>query len=581
MDYLENSLARLYKSPDDATRILLHCGLDPAAIDLSGGARMMWFRALAEAKTHEKITAILERASEEYPGQRAALFEALPEFEKRLKRGGGPARSSTQPLVVFGAVSIVAVCFLAFLAFLPKPQDRPIPDVDPIWKSIEKLQDRSFSITKEIGELEGSREEIKGQLQQKTAQIEDLKKVAASLEHDLAELRKRPIETLTPEQKELLTRAEGAAALSGGYIHSAQGDFSKAQSSFEEARKKLESQTATTKDRESSSPDGSGIVAVQTHLIQNIRKLSELNVKLSDETSKPADSTKKLTDNRPGPNENTPKPRVPSATDSPDSDQKANHATDENSGAVTFEPSAIASLKIEPFEMATEVKSLLLLKPGESLGSELQLPGHVTVTVPGTYDVVCNTTSGEQWDLIKNIEVRAGQRTIVRAQTLIGKVQIDELTKKGFPKFESAQLVPAGQLDSGFIHGSPRHTAEWGVPISIVAGKYDVRVKPDTGKQFVLVKNLEIVAGGKAVVKTNQEIAAIVVRPETTKDVEFEAFLVCKFGSNTYIQDATAAGQPMLVYAGDEYDVFLKQSKTETLLKQKITPLRGELTLVP
>ena len=73
MEYLENDLARLYKERDEASRVLLHCGLDPAAIDLSGGARIMWFRALAEANTQQKITAILERAAQEYPGQRTAI----------------------------------------------------------------------------------------------------------------------------------------------------------------------------------------------------------------------------------------------------------------------------------------------------------------------------------------------------------------------------------------------------------------------------------------------------------------------------------------------------------------------------
>jgi Effector-associated domain 1 len=558
MDYLENSLARLYKSPDDATRILLHCGLDPAAIDLSGGARMMWFRALAEAKTHEKITAILERASEEYPGQRAALFEALPEFEKRLKRGGGPARGSTQPLMVFGAVSIVAVCFLAFLAFLPKKEDRPIPDVDPLWKSIEKLENRSFSITKEIGALENGKEEIKGQLQEKTAQIEDLKKVTASLEHDLAALRKRPIETLTADQKERLTRAEGAVALGGGYIHSAQGDFSKAQSSFEEARKKLESQGPATKDNEPSTPSTSSIAMVQTHLNENISKLNDLNKKV------PGD---KVVISNPPPQ--------------PISEKRADPVPTEHRDAVTFEPSTIPSLKIETFEMAGEVESLLLLKPGESLGKSLENVGKISLVDPGKYNVVCNTTTNEQWDLIRDIEIRPGQRTIVRPQSLIGKAQIDELTRAGFPRFELAQLVPAGQIDSGMIHGRPRKTKEWGATFPIVAGKYDVLVTPYSGKPFVLVKNLEVVAGGKTVVRTNEEIAAIVVRPETTKDLEFEGFLVCKFGSNVYIQDATAAGQPMLVYAGDQYDVFLKQSNAETALKKQVTPLRGALTFVP
>ena len=80
---------------------------------------------------------------------------------------------------------------------------------------------------------------------------------------------------------------------------------------------------------------------------------------------------------------------------------------------------------------------------------------------------------------------------------------------------------------------------------------------------------------------TNDEIAAIVVRAEATTDLEIEKIYVHKHGSDYYIQEATAAGQPMPVYARDEYDVFMKQPKGPRILKQKVTPLRGELTLVP
>jgi len=200
---------------------------------------------------------------------------------------------------------------------------------------------------------------------------------------------------------------------------------------------------------------------------------------------------------------------------------------------------------------------------------------------PGKYNIVCNTNTGEQWRLVSDIEVRAGHLTVVRPQTLVGKVQIDELTRPGFPKFKVAQLVPAGQVDSGMIHGSPRQTTTWGVPFCILEGKYDVLVTAEMGRPFVLVRNLEVVRGGTAVVKTNDEIAAIVVRPEAIEDLEIEKIRVFKHGSNYYIQEVAAAGQPLLVYARDEYDVVLKQPKSLTTVKQKLTPLRGALTLVP
>ena len=109
-------------------------------------------------------------------------------------------------------------------------------------------------------------------------------------------------------------------------------------------------------------------------------------------------------------------------------------------------------------------------------------------------------------------------------------------SRLGFPKFKVAQLVPAGEIDSGTIHGSPRQTTTWGVPFPILEGKYDVLVTAETGRPVALVKNLEVVPGGTAVVKTNDEIAAIVVRPEATEDLEIETIRVFKHGSNYYIR---------------------------------------------
>ena len=85
MEYLENILASLYKGPDDATRVLLHCGVDPAGIDLSGGGRNVIGFGPSGSRSAAQNTAILERAAEEVP--RAAdsgTFQSIPEFEKRL-----------------------------------------------------------------------------------------------------------------------------------------------------------------------------------------------------------------------------------------------------------------------------------------------------------------------------------------------------------------------------------------------------------------------------------------------------------------------------------------------------------------
>ena len=92
--------------------------------------------------------------------------------------------------------------------------------------------------------------------------------------------------------------------------------------------------------------------------------------------------------------------------------------------------------------MADEIRSLLLLKPGESLGIGLEPLGRNSAVEPGKYIVVCNTKSGEQWNLVSDVEIRPEQRTIVHPQALIGKVRIDALTP---PRLPHAHACPTGE----------------------------------------------------------------------------------------------------------------------------------------
>src|SRR5262245_16356931 len=136
MEYLEDCMAEIYRTPDEASLVLLRAGIKPGNVDLTGSPRLFWFRALSEAWSQGKLDAILKYVSREYPINKAAIERTLPEFYGRKEKGGGPPPEH-RPVgsLAVASVGIVGICFLGFLAYLCCP--RPVPrSTEEIWKSI-------------------------------------------------------------------------------------------------------------------------------------------------------------------------------------------------------------------------------------------------------------------------------------------------------------------------------------------------------------------------------------------------------------------------------------------------------------
>jgi hypothetical protein len=98
--------------------------------------------------------------------------------------------------------------------------------------------------------------------------------------------------------------------------------------------------------------------------------------------------------------------------------------------------------------------------------------------------------------------------------------------------------------------------------------------------QIELVRKFEIKAGERKRVDTDNEVAAIVVQAPDLKGLDVKAIYALRTGTNEIAGKSTAFGTPMMVYAGDVYDVALEQPAGLTRIKTKLTPSRGALTEV-
>ena len=112
----------------------------------------------------------------------------------------------------------------------------------------------------------------------------------------------------------------------------------------------------------------------------------------------------------------------------------------------------------------------------------------------------------------------------------------------------------------------------------IPAGTYDVECKTADGSEFILVKNVPVKARESKRIMTDNEIAGFVVNDPKLSGLEVEAIYALRAGTNEIAAEGKKFGEPILVYAGESYDIALKQSGGLARLKNNVTPKRGELT---
>jgi hypothetical protein len=249
--------------------------------------------------------------------------------------------------------------------------------------------------------------------------------------------------------------------------------------------------------------------------------------------------------------------------------------------AVKFEKSSVPAIVVEKFEASPdELAEFHVVQAGTDLSSMYPVkyqpkPGSTVVVEPGTYDIVARTKGGGTFLLAANVEVKDGTMARINANPILGTIIVDPLTRKGFPEIKEVIVFDAGTTGRRLIR---QRTEKPGAMLPIPAGTYDVECKTADGSEFILVKNVSVKARESKRIATDNEIGGFVVNDPKVSGLEVEAIYALRAGTNEIAAQGKHFDEPILVYAGESYDIALKQSGGVARIKSNVTPKRGALT---
>jgi hypothetical protein len=251
--------------------------------------------------------------------------------------------------------------------------------------------------------------------------------------------------------------------------------------------------------------------------------------------------------------------------------------------AVKFEKSSMPAIVVEKFDGPPDaLDEFQIVEGGVDLDGTYQVkyqpkPDSTLVVEPGTYDVVAKTGGGGTFRLFENVEVKDGTVARINPNAILGSIVVDPLTRKGFPEIKEIIVVDAGSTGRRLIR---QRTEKTGAMLPITAGIYDVECKTADGSQFALVKNIPVGARESKRIMTDNEIAGFVVSEPKVSGLAVEAIYALRVGTNEIAAESKHFGSPIMVYAGESYDIALKQSGGIARIKSNVTPKRGALTEV-
>lgn len=251
--------------------------------------------------------------------------------------------------------------------------------------------------------------------------------------------------------------------------------------------------------------------------------------------------------------------------------------------AVKFEKSAMPAIVVEKLDGPPDaLEEFHLVEGGTDLSGTYRVkyqpkPDNALVVEPGTYDVLAKTSGGGTFLLLGNVEVKEGTMARINPNAILGSIVVDPLTRKGFPEIKEIIVFDAGTTGRRLIR---QRTEKPGAILPIIAGMYDVECKTADGSEFVLVKNIPVKERESKRIMTDNEIAGFVVYEPKVTGLTVEAIYALRAGTNEIASETKQFGNPIMVYAGESYDIALKQSGGLARIKSNVTPQRGALTEV-
>jgi tetratricopeptide (TPR) repeat protein len=255
----------------------------------------------------------------------------------------------------------------------------------------------------------------------------------------------------------------------------------------------------------------------------------------------------------------------------------------ESGPAVQFDKSPLATVVIEPLhEQPEAVEKVHVVDSGAKLGHysirySLK-PQSPTVVEPGTYDVLLKMVGGGSFVLIDDLEVSEQTRASINPNAILGSILLEPLTLAGLPEIKKVYVFEAGSKGNRLIHQASNRL---GISLPIVPGKYDVECKTVDGNRFMLSRNVEVRAQQVTPIRTDQQVAAVIVHDPKISGMELEAIYVLEAGGNRIFAKTKEFGRPMFVEPGTPYDIAIKQASGLARLKSGVVAKPGEIIEIP
>lgn len=248
---------------------------------------------------------------------------------------------------------------------------------------------------------------------------------------------------------------------------------------------------------------------------------------------------------------------------------------------VKFEKSSVPAIVVEKFEASPDaLDEFHIVQAGTDLSGTYRVkyqpkPGSTVIVEAGTYDIVARTKGGGAFLVAENVEVKDATTARINPNPVLGSIVVDPLTRKEFPEIKEVVVFDAGMTGRRLIR---QRTDKPGAMLPILAGTYDVECKTADGSEFILVKNVPVKARESKRIMTDNEIAGFIFNDPKITGLEVEAIYALRAGTNEIAAESKHFGNPLMVYAGESYDIALKQSGGLARIKSNVTPKRGALT---
>ena len=251
---------------------------------------------------------------------------------------------------------------------------------------------------------------------------------------------------------------------------------------------------------------------------------------------------------------------------------------------VTVETNTMTALLLESLhENAAGIREAHVVDAGTSRSGYYTVryslkPDSPTLVDPGDYDILVKSAGGGTFPLVQSLAVTDQTRVRINPNMLLGTIAVDPLTRSGMPEIKQLYVFEQGATGSrSIIQAADR----LGVRLPIAPGKYDLKCETADGNSFWLAKNIEVKAREVAHIKSDKEIAIIVVHDPKMSGLQVNAVDVLEAGKNTIVSQTKEFDRPMLVHPGDAYDIVIEQPSGPARLKTGVTLKPGQLLEVP